>query len=234
VLSEQLWCDDPFTQGTSFTEILQLTNCIQHKKPVDEFPGEQGWMGEAATSENAANRLTIISMDLPAIRTRFEDLQQSQPGEATVAEAQSLLEATRMMDTNLQTWALTLPSSWNYRTVSVVPEIVGEIYLAEAWPGPQHAYDDVFISSIINDYRVSRIFCQRVIIGCLSFLGKLEGTGDAEVDEAFMNSRFVIQQMVGDICASVPFCTQSEMQPKMKSFGQDEFGKCPDVLFWWS
>jgi hypothetical protein len=113
------------------------------------------------------------------------------------------------MDASLQKWVMTLPESWDYKLVSIVQDMPCEPELAPAWPGPQHSYQDIFVSSIINDYRVSRIFCHTVILACNRFLGRADSQGlDPQVDLDLLNARFVTQQLVDDICASVPYNMQ--------------------------
>jgi hypothetical protein len=68
--------------------------------------------------------------------------------------------------------------------------------------GEQHVYHDVPLASIVNDYRVCRIFCMRVIMACVAWLAvnpKHNLTADYE------KAVYVIQQMVDEISACIPF-----------------------------
>lgn len=201
--------------------------------PVEDFPGPHGWMGEEDVHENAANRLTVISMDLPAIRARTRTLLSAQKSLSMEVEAFALIEAAQMVDTNLEQWALTLPSNWSWRTVSIVQQSPEDLSSAEAWPGPQHAYEDVFIANIINDYRVSRIFCQGVILRCAAWIeSELNMPRTAET---CIRARFILQQMVDDISSSIPFHMSYEMQSKAQMLGQDVSGEFspPHTQFMW-
>ncbi|OCK84498.1 hypothetical protein K432DRAFT_378513 [Lepidopterella palustris CBS 459.81] len=198
---------------------MMITSCVQRSKPVEEFPTANGWLGDENSQENAANRLTLISIDLPAIRARARTLLSHERSAATEAEALALIEYAQMVDANLENWARTLPDYWNYRTAGMVYDMPEDLNSAEQWPGPQHAYDDVFIANIINDYRVSRIFCQSVILGCASWLAP-DGH-DSRTDANCINAHFVIQEMADEIAASVPFHVSYDMQPMAKKLGQD-------------
>ena len=180
-------------------------------------------MGDEHGEENAANRLTLISIDLPNIRAQARTLLSNQKSASTEAEALDLISYAQMVDTNLGSWANTLPPNWSFRTAGMVHEMPVDLETAEQWPGPQHVYDDVFIANIINDYRVSRIFCQSVVLGCASWLAP-EGN-DPHTDSSCVTARFVTQQMVDEISASVPFHMSYDMQPMAKKLGQDESGK---------
>lgn len=68
--------------------------------------------------------------------------------------------------------------------------------------GEQHVYHDVPLASIVNDYRVCRIFCMRVIMACVSWLAP---NPKHNLTSAYRGAVFVIQQMVDEISACVPF-----------------------------
>ncbi|OCK88133.1 uncharacterized protein K441DRAFT_669548 [Cenococcum geophilum 1.58] len=199
---------------------MMITSCVQRSKPVEDFPESHGWMGDEHGEENAANRLTLISIDLPNIRAKAKTLLSYQKNASTETEVLGLISYAQTVDTNLGNWANTLPPNWSFRTAGMVYEMPVDLESAEQWPGPQHVYDDVFIANIINDYRVSRIFCQSVVLGCASWLAP-EGN-DPRTDSSCVTARFVIQQMVDEISASVPFHMSYDMQPMAKKLGQDE------------
>jgi hypothetical protein len=129
-----------------------------------------------------------------------------------------------MVDGNLAEWYATLPSEWKHSTIGVVSEmpVIEDLAITEKWPGEQHIYNDVPLASIVNDYRVCRIFCRRVIIACLNWLS-ISGHDD-ETGE-YNQSVFVIQQMVDDISACVPFHLDYELQVVAKEMGQEQNGK---------
>lgn len=129
-----------------------------------------------------------------------------------------------MVDGNLAEWYATLPSDWKHNTIGIVSEMpaIEDLAITEKWPGEQHIYNDVPLASIVNDYRVCRIFCRRVIIACLNWLsiaGHVDETGE------YNQSVFVIQQMVDDISACVPFHLDYELQLVAKEMGQEQNGK---------
>lgn len=153
-------------------------------------------------TENAANRLTLICIDLPNIRVRANTLTKTPFSPSLEQEALEVLSFAHMVDQNLQRWYHTLPLDWHHRTIGIVSEPVQDPANAEAWTGEQHVYHDVPVASIVNDYRVCRIFCQRVVMACVAWLAvnpKHDLTAD--YDHAVYN----IQQMVDEISACVPF-----------------------------
>ncbi|KAF2735418.1 hypothetical protein EJ04DRAFT_563433 [Polyplosphaeria fusca] len=198
---------------------MMITSCVQRSKPVEPFPGKHGWIGsESSDDENIANRLTLICIDLPNIRARAIALTTSPFTETLVAEARAILEFAQLVDANLQEWYHTLPKDWQYKTVAVVSELPENVAESEHWIGSQHVYEDVHLASIINDYRVCRIFCQHVVIACINWL---EAGGSYAIPGATDSAMYVIQAMADEISACVPFHLSYDMQPRAKELGQD-------------
>lgn len=195
---------------------------MQRSKPIESFPGTKGWIANDINEENAANRLTLICIDLPNIRARAKDLTSSPYDASQEAEAINVLEFAQMVDENLQQWYQTLPPEWHYRTIGLFNEPIEDLSTAEHWPGEQHAYHDVPLASIVNDYRVCRIFCQRVIMACIAWL---RCGGNYDGSQPYDRAVFVIQQMVDEISACVPFHLNYDMQPMAKELGQERNGE---------
>ncbi|KAF2200460.1 hypothetical protein GQ43DRAFT_373758 [Delitschia confertaspora ATCC 74209] len=201
---------------------MMITSCVQRSKPVESFPSRHGWIGdvEQQHEENVANRLTLICIDLPAIRVRATTLHNHPPRtEALIDEARSLIEFARMVDENLLIWSRTLSSDWQYQTATMVYNIPDDLHVSPEWPGPQHVYESMHIASIINDYRVCRIFCQSVIIACSTWLNPSEI--NPKITEDYIKSTYIIQQMVDDIAACVPYHMNSDMHVTSQQLGQD-------------
>ncbi|KAF2134597.1 hypothetical protein P153DRAFT_352571 [Dothidotthia symphoricarpi CBS 119687] len=202
---------------------MMITSCVQRSKPIDTFPGTEGWI-EPIGDLNAANRLTLICIDLPNLRARANRLTNTPHNPTQESEAAQILDFAQMVDGNLEEWYRTLPPEWKHHIIGVVSEIPAateDITLVEKWPGEQHVYHDVPLASIMNDYRVCRIFCRRVIMACVTWLG-FGDTGNWDEDGAYGRSVFIIQQMVDDISACVPFHMSYDLQPLAREMGQEQ------------
>jgi hypothetical protein len=204
---------------------MMITSCVQRSKPIDTFPGSQGWMGTGDMSEeNAANRLTLICIDLPNLRARVNRLTSTPHAAAEALEARQILEFAQLVDDNLDAWYRTLPPEWKHRIIGVEGGTIADEDLAEAekWPGEQHVYHDIPLASIMNDYRVCRIFCRRVMLACAEWLSFDDGTYGG--DGVYEHSVFVVQQMVDEISACVPFHMCYDLQPVARESGQEQYG----------
>ncbi|KAF2005940.1 hypothetical protein P154DRAFT_423163 [Amniculicola lignicola CBS 123094] len=198
---------------------MMITSCVQRSKPIEDFPSQHGWVGANMSEENAANRLTIGCINLPDIRARATALTTTAYTAEKEGEALGILELAQMVDANLQAWYHTLPPDWQHRTVSMIAQTTEPVSEAEFWVGPQHVYQDVHLASIVNDYRVCRIFCQKVIIACINWL---KFGGNFPMDTIRQQAVFMIQQMVDEISACVPFHMRYDMQPAAQQLGQDK------------
>ncbi|KAF9733475.1 White-opaque regulator 1-like protein 1 [Paraphaeosphaeria minitans] len=212
--------DDPMSHDVfRAVRTMMITSCVQRSKPIETFPGTTGWLASSLEEENAANRLTLICIDLPNIRSRANTLTKTAYHASLEQEALSILEFAQLVDSNLQRWYLTLSPEWHHHTIGIVNEPVEDLATAESWMGEQHVYHDVPLASIVNDYRVCRIFCMRVIMACVAWLAinpKHNLTADYE------KAVYAIQQMVDEISACIPFHMNYDLQPIAKKLGQEK------------
>jgi hypothetical protein len=176
---------------------------------------------------NAANRLTLICLNLPNIKFHAQDLLGRDKTSATVVDMMSLIRTAKDIDSELEHWAVTLPDFWEPVTKMICQDTGENLKSAQFWPGPVHTYGDLSMANVWNDYRVSRIFCQAVILGCVAALPSHARTDNIErISEQAVH---ITQQMVDDFCSAIPYLLGFDF----KSRGQnqcDEAGKSP-VLF---
>jgi hypothetical protein len=203
----------------------QLTATIQQEKKVEDFPSEKGWHFDEDMNLNAANRLTLICIDLPNIKCYAQDLLGRDKTSNTISEMMKLIYVAETIDGALQHWALTLDEVWQPRIkmhILIEPE---DLQTAACWRGPVHVYNDLSVASVWNDYRISRKFCQAVILGCIAALPQHLRTG--QVQEVANQAVRITQQMVDDFSSSVPFLfgLPSEFEAK-KISRLDQVGKC--------
>jgi hypothetical protein len=189
---------------------------------VESFPGINGWVANDISEENAANRLTLICIDLPDIRARGHSLLHAPYDSEKESEVMEVMELAQMVDENLQQWYQTLPKEWHHHTIGIVNEPVGNPATADRWPGEQHVYHDVPLASIVNDYRVCRIFCQRVIMSSITWLSN---NPTHDLHAPYEHAIFTIQRMVDEISACVPFHMSYDLQPAAKRLGQEKQGE---------
>lgn len=199
-----------------------LTSSIIQGKVVDDFPAPGGWACDEDDDLNAANRLTLICLKLPNIKRYAQDLLAQEKTPAVINEVMSLIRTAKDIDSQLEHWALTVPEEWEYHTVEYCREEPKDVFASQYWRGPIHEYYDLNVANIINDYRISRIFCQAVILGCISALPL--STQTEATDRVSAQATYLTQQMVDDFSSSVPFLMGYNLQnrPSARASGMTE------------
>ncbi|KAF2101785.1 hypothetical protein NA57DRAFT_64483 [Rhizodiscina lignyota] len=201
--------------------MCMLTSAIQRAKPVDEYPGPKGWTCDDNFEQNPANRLAIISLDLPNLRRYAVDVVSQSPSLNKNAEIMHIMKMAQEVDGRLEHWYLTLPEDWGHRTVRMQLEEPVDVFNAPQWQGPVHIYDDLFMANIINDYRVSRIFCQQIILNMSGALSDPAPETLITVHGMQQHAMYVARTMADDVCSSVPFHLEIDLQPRARDSGQE-------------
>jgi hypothetical protein len=166
-----------------------------------------GWKCDADLGVNAANRLTLICLNLPNIKYYAQDLLSRDKTSSTVIDMMTLIRTAKDIDSELEHWANTLPDFWNPTTKMIFTEELSDdkesLQKAEFWPGPVHIYGDLSIANVWNDYRVSRIFCQAVILGCVAALPSHARTD--QIERISQQAVHITQEMVDDFSSAIPY-----------------------------
>lgn len=205
----------------------KLTASIQQGRTVEEFPSVNGWKCDADLGVNAANRLTMICLNLPNIKYYAQDLLSRDKTSSTVIDMMTLIRTAKDIDSELEHWANTLPDFWNPSTKTIftgeMPDDKEFLKKAEFWPGPIHVYGDLSIANVWNDYRVSRIFCQAVILGCVAALPAHARTD--QIERISQQAVHITQEMVNDFSSALPYLLGYDIRSRKD--GVADTGKFP-------
>lgn len=117
----------------------------------------------------------------------------------------TIIAAAVALDTELISWAISIPPSWEPTPVTAPLKnqkdqgfgIYGDYY---------YAYTDLQISNIWNDYRATRYTLHEMIVNQLSM--QHGGNGNqvpSEYSKLGAKSEVIMKEIAEDICASVPY-----------------------------
>lgn len=164
----------------------------------------------------------MLTIQLPSIRQRskqvFEDpLLWSQQNVIF-----QLMACTTALDVELSLWYDNLPPAWHHRTVATLDGTLDDLEASEIWPGPVNVYQDVVVSNVINNYRMSRIFCQAIIIGCLA--RQAASREAVEKDKRYQDAVRTCRELVDGVCATVPFHLGYDVRNRTRKIGKVETG----------
>ena len=190
---------------------------------MDEFPGPDGWASDPDDDEeNPEPKLSRMCVQIPGLRARTKTLITSPFDVDKKEEAEILTEAASKIDYELSIWAATLPPLFGYKSVAIPRPVPDDLATAEMWPGPVHVYEDLITAALMNHYRLSRISCQDVVMECAEWLAQ-EHDGPS-TNRHLDYGRVIVQQMIDEICASVPFHLGYDLQHHAQQKGQDSMG----------
>ena len=204
---------------TVANRLPKLTSAIQRATPVEEYPGPKGWLCDDHYEQNPANGLAIISLGLPNVRRYAMDVLSQTPGLDKDRHILELIRMAKEIDGQLEHWYLILPEKWGHLTVAMQLEEPVDARSAPQWQGPVHVYDDLFTANIVNDYRVSRIFCQKMILSVSSQLSDPQAV--QSMHQVQQNAMYIIRCMADDISSSVPFHLEINLQDRARDSGQE-------------
>jgi hypothetical protein len=157
----------------------------------------------SAPLATAPSQLTIAASQLVNLRLAWEGLT-SRPQPPARSEIADILSKANDLDANLSTWTNRVPSNWTPVPASVIPNAVRE---AGLFQNRCDCYPDVWVASIWNLYRDTRISLQHIILNCLRMLQH------DDADDKVQSTLTAIQSLATDICATIPFFLGSQTAP---------------------
>jgi hypothetical protein len=168
-------------------------------KTFDDFETQGGWDNDASTDMNAANRLSIISLQLPKLKMEAQTLIAR--GNASVEDLVDTANRARVLDGQLAAWERSLPTCWRSRRIKITDPTVGSD--AELWNRTMDVYDEVAFTNTLGEYRLTRIFSQAIISGCIAAIP--EAMRSVEINQMNDESERICQEMADDFCYGLPF-----------------------------
>ena len=153
--------------------------------------------------QNAAARLTSATINIADLRASAKSalLLPKTPG--SEQEVNDLLEYAISVDLLIAAWAETLPEDWNWNPADRLDYPRGHAPKSTyVYDDRMDVYVDLWVQSIWNQYRSARIKSQTIILDCITWLGT---AFEHQWYWRAIYARMISQEMVDDICATVPF-----------------------------
>ena len=197
--------ESPVSRALFYTVRFQmLITHISRREPVKPFlnvVGDWATVPQQLTG-NAPDKLTAMSLRLPAIRASAVKVFKLKGNEQNRQKILDLMENAQSMDQEATTGSPEVSEMWRYTVCAHYHDIIGSPEKAELYPGRIDEYYDIWEASLWNGYRTCRIFTQEIILNCLDWL---MSNSQCEIEVERCEAVQVIQRMVDGICASVPF-----------------------------
>lgn len=169
--------------------------------------------------ENVGIKRAMMLPELLELRNRL--LARSRTPETVVA-MEALVDSAWSLEMRMRNWEHELPAGWKPRSVAYVRGLPEDVELAEAWTGPVHTYLNIYVAGVINRTRSARNICSSLIANCLMWINPV----GYEYDMRFKHAAYIEQQMLDEICWSIPFHLGWPLDKKKGSESDVDHSKC--------
>lgn len=161
------------------------------------------WWVDDASSEDVLRNITKLHLELAKFRADLNELMTLLP--STPENTQIILgymHRAQQLDRGFAEFAQTVPDEWKYETVAWHDQTPGsDISKEEVCPGKVDLYTDIYIVSVWNNLRVSRLLLSGMIVRCAAWLCN---PVDYRTTPEYASAARLGTDMITDICASIP------------------------------
>ncbi|KAI9717095.1 MAG: hypothetical protein M1828_007428 [Chrysothrix sp. TS-e1954] len=203
-----------------------LNACIYRLDSAEPLLGDLLWVVD--DPEYPGTRLTAIMSEVVSIQIRAKEILSHPNGLDTLGLVENLLIKAKDVDADLCKWSLSLRPSWQFTWLEA-DEACTPGY---AFGTHVHTYKTLWIARIWNAFRTARIKLQATVSDLLGLSNLLGGI--SAIDEQ-VKTQNILQRMVDEVCASVPFClgnqTPLDQQPVAR-FPMDVISKRNSLHAW--
>lgn len=201
VQQERKWSSLPMHRFSSHADAAQVINCIRQERAPKDFPGDRGWLSDTCAAEDPHAQIMSCAIELPYLLQSSRNIREQDRTSSTTSAMSRIIERATQIEHAVTRWNSLLPSSWHPQTVAYIPDVPEDPETAEAWVGPIHSYPDVQTASVLNKLRACRMLAAVIIIDNLVWLDPDRFL----LDEKYHHVKWVEQNTIDDICASIPF-----------------------------
>lgn len=165
--------------------------------------GTEWWIADAIKDETA-QFVTKLNLRVAEMRAELNHMLASSPRTPENFEkVLALMRRAQGMESEYLSWEDALPDCWRVRTVAWVDNVPeGDFNKADVCPGKVDMYDDIFIASVWNMARVSRLFISGIVIRCAAWVC---APVDYRTTPEYATAARLGVDMICDIVASIPY-----------------------------
>ena len=157
-----------------------------------------------ALPQNAAARLTSATINIADLRSCAKSaLLIPWKTSESEREVNDIIEYAISVDLLIEAWTSSLPEDWKFTPADhfELPSasVARDAYI---YKDRKDIYLDLWVESIWNAYRSARVKVQTIILDCIAWLGP---SYEHQWYWRSVYAKMITQEMVDDICASVPY-----------------------------
>ncbi|KOS18148.1 Uncharacterized protein ESCO_002595 [Escovopsis weberi] len=186
--------------------IAVRTQMIIHTLSTAKLPksGLGWWAKDEAVRNKYASQCQELGLCIGDIKAKVNRLMQSLPRNKDSIEAmKDLIKQAQAVDRRCLAWAESLPSHFRYNAVHIEEyDRHCDHTKAEIFPGRVDAYQDLWIASIWNMMRCSRIILASTVVRCTAWICS---PIDYRTTPEYIEAAKMCIETIEDIIASVPY-----------------------------
>ncbi|PNY25432.1 White-opaque regulator 1 [Tolypocladium capitatum] len=185
--------------------IAVRTQMIIHSLSTSKAPimGADWWMHDTVRDEHASEcqRLNIIIGEFRAETNQL--LAMPNRAGDHVEKVIDMIKRCQAHDLACANWSKNLPSYFQWKTVAWEDNVPnGDYAKAEVYPGRVDAYQDLWVTSVWNMMRCSRIVLASIIVRCAAWISS---PVDYRTTPEYATAARTCVDTITDIIASVPY-----------------------------
>ena len=165
-------------------------------KPLEIYDEDSFLVSDKDIAFDPGDELSLFAARLPSLRSQAVELLKLDTLLINAKQGHNILREAQSIDKTLVKWFHNRPASLRH---SSYPYLEPADIDAYAWPGEIHIYEDFYGAFTMNFYRSLRILTNGIISSCAAWL-----SSEAS-DHDYVKAIYVMQTMVDDICASIPY-----------------------------
>ena len=192
--------------GTVCRELPTTIDTYQVDRAVNEdVPGNK--LQECsqimkALPMNTADRQTAVCAEMAIFRA---EARQALTQENSSADGlQQVIQHGLLVDSHFVAWTEIIPDDWPWQSRADLTLHPGQKLESYAYRGRIDAYQDLWIVSLWSCHRTCRLKLHKVIMSCIDRLHEITGMLLPDLVSQRQVCQSACQEMVDDICGSIP------------------------------
>ncbi|CAK7209012.1 hypothetical protein SCUCBS95973_000307 [Sporothrix curviconia] len=167
--------------------------------------GTDWWM-TGAVSDSVAAACQSLAIRTATLRARAADCLASTPDRSpeNVARVMGLAQQAAAIDRDCAMWEANVPAEWQFQTVAWYDKLPegGDYGRAQAFPGKVDVYRDIYIASVWNMVRATRLGLASIGVRCAAWAC---APADYRTTSQYAAAARTCSDIITDVIASVPF-----------------------------
>ncbi|KAL9058703.1 MAG: hypothetical protein Q9162_001571 [Coniocarpon cinnabarinum] len=213
--------DETSLQLFQTARMQMIHTYLIHSRPIPDFAPDKDWLADTTEQELFPNAIVKLSLDLAALRAQaMTAFSSAEPEPFLISE---LIQSTIALDEEAGVRYDQLSDDWYPRVLpcfcqehedcSVDAPCPSDVPIEKAniWLGNPviHVYGSMTTAHHVMNYYIVRMFASALMMRCLHWLAE-RGLA-VEGEDQYRLAGVKLQQVVDNICYSVPYHTESHL-----------------------